>query len=216
MKKMTPLLITGLLMLTQTLDAGGRGGGIGFALPTRNSSSDSAPASQDNAVPTAPQSGKTAQLGNVRQGSGKRVEPVHSGQNQTHSNSRTSAVAATGREERPERHDSDWWRQHYHRIVFVLGAYYYWDDGYWYPALGYDPNYSYYDDGPIYSYDNLLPDQVIANVQTALHQDGYYFGPITGSINAATQVAIARYQRDYGLPVTATIDEPTVESLGLA
>jgi peptidoglycan hydrolase-like protein with peptidoglycan-binding domain len=100
--------------------------------------------------------------------------------------------------------------------VFVLGGYYYWDNGYWYPALGYDPNYSYDYDGPIYAYGNLLPDQVIANVQTALQQDGYYSGPITGSLNAATQAAIANYQRDSGLVVTATVDQPTVESLGLA
>ena len=85
-----------------------------------------------------------------------------------------------------------------------------------YPALGYDPNYSYAYDGPIYAYGNLLPDQIIANVQTQLQQDGYYSGAITGSLDAATQAAIANYQRDQGLVVTATVDEPTVESLGLA
>jgi len=90
------------------------------------------------------------------------------------------------------------------------------DDGYWYPALGYDPNYSYDSDGPIYAYGNLLPDQVIANVQAALQQGGYYLGPINGSLDSATRAAIANYQRDQGLVVTATVDEPTVESLGLA
>ena len=84
-----------------------------------------------------------------------------------------------------------------------------------YPALGYDPNYSYAYDGPIYAYGNLLPDQIIANVQTQLQQDGYYSGAINGSLDAATQAAIANYQRDQGLVVTATVDEPTVESLGL-
>ena len=34
-------------------------------------------------------------------------------------------------------------------------------------------------------------------------------------IGPDTQTAIADYQADYGLPVTAAIDEPTVESLGL-
>jgi peptidoglycan hydrolase-like protein with peptidoglycan-binding domain len=90
------------------------------------------------------------------------------------------------------------------------------DAGYWYPAYGYDPNYVYDDDGPIYAYGNLLPDQVIAKVQAQLQQDGYYSGPVTGSINPATRVALANYQRDYGLPVTGTVDQPTVESLGLA
>ena len=37
--------------------------------------------------------------------------------------------------------------------MFVLGGYYYWDDGHWYPTSDYDPNYSY-DDGPIYAYGN--------------------------------------------------------------
>ena len=82
--------------------------------------------------------------------------------------------------------------------------------------MGYDPTYSYDYDGPIYAYGNLLPDQVIANVQTQLQQGGYDSGPITGSLNSATRAAIANYQRDHGLVVTATVDEPTVESLGLA
>jgi len=42
----------------------------------------------------------------------------------------------------------------------------------------------------------LLPDQIIANVQTALQQDGYYLGPINGSLDSATRAAIANYQRD--------------------
>ena len=51
-------------------------------------------------------------------------------------------------------------------VVFVTGGYYFLDASYWYPAWGYDPSNSYYDyDGPIYTYGNLLPDQVIANVQ---------------------------------------------------
>src|SRR5205807_7161574 len=127
-------------------------------------------------------------------------------------NPRNSAVAAP----RQDRHDRDWWRRHFSTIVFALGGYYYWDNGYWYPALGYDPNYSYDPDGPIYAYGNLLPDQVITNVQTALQQDGYYSGPVTGSLDPSTRAALANYQGDHGLAVTATVDEPTVESLGLA
>jgi len=75
---------------------------------------------------------------------------------------------------------------------------------------------SYYDyDGPIYTYSNLLPDEVIANVQTSLQDAGYYYGPITGSLSVDTRAAIANFQRDYGLPITGAIDEPTVEALGL-
>jgi hypothetical protein len=130
-------------------------------------------------------------------------------------NNRLSFVDAL-RRCRHERHDCNWWRQHFITIVFVNRAYYYFDAGYWFPAWGYDPLYNYYDyDGPIYTYGNLLPDQVIANVQSALREEGYYLGPVTGSLSATTRAAIANYQRDYGLDITGAIDEPTIESLGL-
>ncbi len=115
-----------------------------------------------------------------------------------------------------EWHNRDWWRQHCNTIVLVGGGYYFLDAGYWYPAWGYDPSYNYYDqDGPIYTYGNLLPDQVIANVQVVLQDAGYYFGPITGSLNVETRAALANYQRDQGLLITGAIDQPTIESLGL-
>ena len=115
-----------------------------------------------------------------------------------------------------EWHNRDWWRQHCNNIVFVTGGYYFLDASYWYPAYGYDPSNSYYDyDGPVYTYGNLLPDQVIANVQAALQDAGYYFGPVTGSLSVETRAALANYQRDQGLIITGAIDEPTAESLGL-
>ena len=120
------------------------------------------------------------------------------------------------RTHRHEWHDRDWWRQHCTNIVFVSGGYYFLDGSYWYPALGYDPSYNYYDqDGPIYTYGNLLPDQVIGNVQEVLQEAGYYGGPITGSLNVETRAAIANFQRDNGLLITGAIDQPTIESLGL-
>ena len=115
-----------------------------------------------------------------------------------------------------EWHNHDWWRQHCNNIVFVTGGYYFLDASYWYPAYGYDPLNSYYDyDGPIYTYGNLLPDQVIANVQGALQDAGYYFGAVTGSLSVETRAALVNFQRDQGLIVTGAIDEPTVELLGL-
>jgi hypothetical protein len=115
-----------------------------------------------------------------------------------------------------EWHDSNWWHDHCNTIVFVTTGYYFLDGSYWYPAYGYDPLQTYYDyDGPIYTYSNLLPDEVIANVQTALQNAGYYFGSITGSLSVDTRAAIANFQRDYGLTITGAIDEPTVEALGL-
>ena len=115
-----------------------------------------------------------------------------------------------------EWHDRNWWHDHCDAIVFVTTGYYFLDGSYWYPAYGYDPLNSYYDyDGPVYTYSNLLPDEVIANVQTALQDAGYYYGEITGSMGVDTRAALANFQRDYGLSITGAIDEATVEALGL-
>src|SRR6266853_4410326 len=116
-----------------------------------------------------------------------------------------------------EWHDQGWWHNHYHNnIVFVFGAPYFFNAGYWYPAWGYSPNAYYAWDGPIYAYNHLPPDQVIANVQAALQEQGYYHGEVDGSIGPLTRAAIADYQRDHGLYETAAIDEPTLESLGMS
>src|SRR4029077_14155100 len=174
--------------------AGERGGGVGFMVPSARSSSPvapvaRAPAAQNNPARTAAHPGKDAQPGTLPQRSTTRVEQARSGQNQSQNNPLSFAAAS----HRPvhEMHDHNWWRQHFRIIVFAIGGFYYWDSGYWYPAWGYDPSYNNYDyDGPIYAYGNLLPDQVVANVQNALHQDGYYFGPINGSLDSATRAAL--------------------------
>src|SRR6266404_4063101 len=116
-----------------------------------------------------------------------------------------------------EWHDQGWWQNHYHNnIVFVFGAPYFFNAGYWEPAWGYYPNAYYAWDGPIYAYNHLPPDQVIANVQAALQEQGYYHGEVDGLIGPLTRAAIADYQRDHGLYETAAIDEPTLESLGMS
>jgi hypothetical protein len=115
-----------------------------------------------------------------------------------------------------EWHDQNWWRGHYrNNITFVFGAPYYWNAGYWFPAWGYNPNAYYAWDGPIYAYNRLPPDQVIANVQAALQQQGYYRGEVDGLIGPLTRGAISDYQRDHGLYTTSTIDQPTLQSLGM-
>jgi hypothetical protein len=116
----------------------------------------------------------------------------------------------------PQWHDQGWWHSHNSRIVFAFGAPYYWNAGYWFPAWGYYPNAYYAWDGPIYAYNNLPPDQVTANVQAALQQQGYYHGEVDGLIGPLTRGAIADYQRDHGLYTTSTIDQPTLQSLGMA
>jgi hypothetical protein len=137
------------------------------------------------------------------------------GQGKTTNNNGDSYADAM-RHYRHERHERDWWKQHYVVIVLVGGGYYYHDSGYWYPAWGYDPNYERYDyDGPIYTYGNLLPDQVIVNVQRALKELGYYAGDVNGSLGVNTRNALTAYQQDYGLDPTGVVDEPTVRALGL-
>ncbi len=117
----------------------------------------------------------------------------------------------------PRRHDKNWYHSHHHRIVLICGGYYYWDNFYWYPAWGYNPLASYYVyDGPIYS-GTLAepPDQLIADVQAALQDLGYYDGEVDGILGPATQDALAVYQEDNELYETSAIDQPTLDSLGL-
>src|SRR6266496_980641 len=75
---------------------------------------------------------------------------------------------------RPERHDQGWYRSRYNRVELIGGGYYYWNNGYWYPAWGYNPSAEYYAyDGPIYVGQRAEPpDRVIADVQDELQQMG--------------------------------------------
>jgi uncharacterized protein (UPF0333 family) len=114
------------------------------------------------------------------------------------------------------RHERDWWRSHNYRLVRYGGGYWYWNNGWWYPAYGYDPFYSrYVYDGPIYGYGYVNPWDVTAEVQRALAAYGYYYGPIDGVLGPRTRNAIERYQIDHRLAVTAAIDQRTLISLGL-
>src|SRR6266516_4853623 len=114
-------------------------------------------------------------------------------------------------------HDKFWWSNHYSRVILVSGGWYYWNAGFWYPAWGSDSGNAYYPyDGPIYAYNNLPPNQVIGNVQLALQQQVYYHGEVDGLLRPLTRDAIANYQRDHGLYVTSSIDQPTLQSLGMA
>ncbi len=115
-----------------------------------------------------------------------------------------------------EWHDRGWWRSHYDRIIFVNGGWYYWNTGYWFPAWGYAPSAYYAYDGPIYGYNGLAPDQVTVDVQSQLQRAGYYDGPVDGILGPMTRDAIAAFQADNGLAVTAAIDEPTLATLGIA
>ena len=117
----------------------------------------------------------------------------------------------------PERHDQGWYRSRYQRVELIGGGYYFWNNGYWYPAWGYDSGHEYYAyDGPIYvGHRAEPPDQVIADVQTELQQMGYYQGEVDGLMGPLTRQALTAYQADQGLTQTAAIDEPTLDSLQL-
>jgi hypothetical protein len=115
------------------------------------------------------------------------------------------------------RHDTGWWRSHYNRFVIYGGGYYFWNNGWWYPAYGYNPYYNNYPyDGPIFGYGYAAPGDVTTQVQQVLAQQGYYRGPIDGILGPGTRDAIAQWQADHGLVTTAAIDEQTLDSLGLA
>jgi len=117
----------------------------------------------------------------------------------------------------PERHDQGWYRSHYNRVELIGGGYYYWNNGYWYPAWGYSPSEEYYAyDGPIYvGHRAEPPDRVIADVQATLQDMGYYKGEVDGLLGPLTREALTAYQADQGLTPTAAIDEPTLDSLGM-
>ncbi len=117
----------------------------------------------------------------------------------------------------PERHDRGWYHSRYHRVELIGGGYYYFNNGYWFPAWGYSPSAEYYAyDGPIYvGHRALPPDRVIADVQAELQEMGYYTGEVDGLLGPLTREALTAYQADQGLDTTAAIDEPTLDALGM-
>lgn len=56
---------------------------------------------------------------------------------------------------------------------------------------------------------------VTSQVQQALVQEGYYNGPIDGIDGDRTRAAVANFQKDMGLKVTAIINDPLLTALHL-
>ena len=170
MKTITSVAISSVLfLLSESLIAGERGGGVGFGVPLPQQSVNPAPSqSATSRAPIArtprPQRGPhlpSGGNGNVQpangnpapgsQGSvGQGGPNRHPGQNgnqnpnpnQHHhqkldNNPQNPPItSATPPPPRHDWHDSDWYRRHCPVIVIVVGSYYYWDAGYWYPAYG--------------------------------------------------------------------------------
>src|SRR6266700_5876237 len=58
-------------------------------------------------------------------------------------------------------------------------------------------------------------DQMIERVQQALKDQGFYYGEVSGEMNANLTAAIRRYQIRNGLKVTGELNDETLQSLGL-
>ncbi|MEY2563259.1 MAG: hypothetical protein QOH88_1452 [Verrucomicrobiota bacterium] len=118
---------------------------------------------------------------------------------------------------RPQWHDRVWWTTNHKNVALIGGGWYYWNAGYWYPAWGYDQTAAYYPyDGPIYVGKSAKPfDQIVADVQSVLQEQGLYKGEVDGLVGPLTQQALAAYQTAKGLEPTAAVDQPTLESLGM-
>ena len=118
----------------------------------------------------------------------------------------------------PQWHDQGWYHSHYPQVTLIAGGYYFFNNGYWFPAWGYSPSAQYYAyDGPIYVGQRAEPpDKVIADTQALLQQMGYYTGEVDGLLGPLTRQALAAYQADQGLATTESIDPPTLDALGLS
>jgi Putative peptidoglycan binding domain len=64
-------------------------------------------------------------------------------------------------------------------------------------------------------YSSVSYDPFVRTVQLALEKEGYYVGDDHGEYGAETRAALNRFERDKGLPETATITLPVLEALGL-
>ena len=58
-------------------------------------------------------------------------------------------------------------------------------------------------------------DSVIASMQQALKDQGFYYGEVTGKKDPDTSAALRRYQIRNGLPVTGELNAETQQSLGI-
>ena len=61
----------------------------------------------------------------------------------------------------------------------------------------------------------LRADQLIESVQQVLKDEGFYYGEVSGEMNANLTAAIRRYQIRNGLQVTGQLDDETLQSLGI-
>src|SRR5258707_4864287 len=61
----------------------------------------------------------------------------------------------------------------------------------------------------------MQADQLVESVQQALKDEGFYYGEVTGEMNANLTAAIRRYQIRNGLQVSGQLNTETLQSLGI-
>jgi len=62
----------------------------------------------------------------------------------------------------------------------------------------------------------MRADQLVERVQQVLKDQGFYYGEVTGEMNATVAAAIRRYQIRNGLQVTGELNTETLQSLGIS
>ena len=61
----------------------------------------------------------------------------------------------------------------------------------------------------------MRADQLVESVQQALKDEGFYYGEVSGDMNANLTAAIRRYQIRNGLQVSGELNDETLRSLGI-
>src|SRR5213595_4361955 len=61
----------------------------------------------------------------------------------------------------------------------------------------------------------IRADQLVERVQQALKDQGFYYGEVSGEMNANVTAAIRRYQIRNGLQVSGELNSETLKSLGI-
>src|SRR6184192_4713690 len=61
----------------------------------------------------------------------------------------------------------------------------------------------------------IRADQLVERAQQTLKDQGFYYGEVTGEMNANVTAAIRRYQIRNGLQVSGELNSETLQSLGI-
>src|SRR6266571_7779865 len=61
----------------------------------------------------------------------------------------------------------------------------------------------------------MRADQLVERVQQALKDQGFYYGEVSGEMNANVTAAIRHYQIRNGLQVSGELNSETLQSLGI-